>query len=401
MRDLEEGTNGVDLWVDTLCVPARPHAASCTKTNGVLTCRKIAIKRLKETYQNAAKVLVLDWEIERSRTSSPEETLMRILISDWMKRLWTLQEARLASRLYFQFQDRASRAEDTLSSLEMSDFQSLWAEIAEHILPLRGVFNENRDSRGIVSLWNSFQSRSTSNAGDEAVCLSILLGLDPEQILDTSDDDRMRKLFSMLDIFPSQIVFMPGPRINHKGYGWAPTSFLSRRQWANGSALHKNQLHHAEAHTMNLESSLAYRTDSGLLMRSTGFLLKPSKQPHAPYFTILDPENQFLGIAVHMQDQNSLVWREMNVECLENLGVLHDGPLDPGAAGLAVLLSGCSVERGIVFAKFESRLWFGAPQKGQEPPSLSFEKVDEESGLVISEVAIATATKPDQMWCIS
>jgi hypothetical protein len=220
-----------DLFVDRYSwVPARPHAAACEKTSGTLTCRKIAITRLKEIYQNAAKVLVLDWEIERSNTSFPGEALMRIVISAWMKRLWTFQEAKLARYLYFQFKNKAVRAEDTLHNLEMTDYQSLWAEIAESILGLRDIFNESGASRNIVSLWNAFQSRSTSNAGDEAVCLSMMLGSDRGQILDTPDDDRMRKLFSLQDIFPNQILFKPGPRINSRGYGWAPTSFLGRGQ---------------------------------------------------------------------------------------------------------------------------------------------------------------------------
>ena len=401
LQNLENGPNETCLWIDTLCVPARPHAAVCGKTSGTLTCRKIAISRLKETYQNAAKVLVLDWEIERSNTSFPEETLMRIIISAWMKRLWTFQEAKLAGHLYFQFKDKAIRAEEMLNALETTDYQSLWAETAEHILGLRGIFNQAGDSRTIVSLWNSFQSRATSNPGDEALCLSIMLGSDTQQILDTPDDDRMRKLFSLQDVFPNQILFMPGPKINSRGYGWAPTSFLGRRQWANGSALHENQLHHANTHTMNLQSPIAYRADSGLLMRSPGFLLKPTKYPLTPYFALLDPQNQFVGAVVHMQDQNAPVWSDMNIDKLESLGVLLDSAPQAGAASLAVLLSGCSIERDIIFAKFECRLWFGAAQKGQLQPSLEYEKIDENSGMAMTEIASVTVAKLDQMWCIS
>jgi hypothetical protein len=114
-----------------------------------------------------------------------------------MKRLWTFQEAKLAKNLYFQFKNKAIRAEDMLYNLKTTDYQSLWAETAEYILGLRGAFTETGDSRSTASLWNSFQSRFTSNAEDEALCLSIMLGSDTQQILDTSDDDRMRKLFSL------------------------------------------------------------------------------------------------------------------------------------------------------------------------------------------------------------
>ena len=111
LRNLENGMNHVCLWIDTLCIPSRPHAQICPHTTE-LTCRKIAISRLKEAYQDAPKVLVLDWEIERSNTCYPEETLMRIAISAWMKRLWTFQEAILSKELHFRFKNKAIRMED-------------------------------------------------------------------------------------------------------------------------------------------------------------------------------------------------------------------------------------------------------------------------------------------------
>jgi hypothetical protein len=108
-----------------------------------------------------------------------------------------------------------------------------------------------------------------------------------------------------------------------------------------------------------------------------------------------------MGAVVHMQDQNVPVWTDMNIGNLEKLAVLLDGPREAGTASLAVLLSGCSIERDIVFAKFECRLWFGTAGKGQPQPSLESEKVDEKSGLTMTEMVSAAITKLDQMWCVS
>jgi hypothetical protein len=132
-------------------------------------------------------------------------------------------------------------------------------------------------------------------------------------------------------------------------------------------------------------------------MRSPGFLLKPTKYPLTPYFAIVDSQNQFMGAVVHIQDQNAPIWSDMNIGNLEKIAVLLDGPREAGAAGLAVLLSGCFIERDIVFAKFEYRLWFGAARKGQLQPSLESVKIDEKSGLTMSEIASATVTKLDQI----
>ena len=108
-----------------------------------------------------------------------------------------------------------------------------------------------------------------------------------------------------------------------------------------------------------------------------------------------------MGAVVHMQDQNAPVWADMNIGSLEELAVLLDGPPEAGTAGLAVLLSGCSIERDIIFARFECRLWFGAAREGQLQPSLESERVDQKSGLTMTEIVSATVTKLDQMWCVS
>lgn len=60
------------------------------------------------TYKNAELVLVLDASLEAcSVRARPQERLLRITISPWMRRLWTLQEAWVAKRLAFQFSEKA------------------------------------------------------------------------------------------------------------------------------------------------------------------------------------------------------------------------------------------------------------------------------------------------------
>jgi hypothetical protein len=63
---------------------------------------------MRKTYENAAKVLVLDSELEAaSAKAHAEEVLIRITCSGWMRRLWTLQEGALTRILLFQFKERA------------------------------------------------------------------------------------------------------------------------------------------------------------------------------------------------------------------------------------------------------------------------------------------------------
>jgi hypothetical protein len=399
---LHPESQSVFVWIDTLCVPTRHHAAACANTVGTLTCRKVAIGRLKQTYENASKVLVLDWELQQSlSTTSAEESLMRIVISVWMKRLWTFQEARLAKALFIQFSDRAVEMRDMLYKLNMSDYQSLWAEIADVIIGTRGILENVGDAQKLAFFWNSLQGRSTSNAGDEAVCLAIMLGLDNKKILDTPDDERMLELFSMQDIIPSQILFMPGPRIQKHGYRWAPTSFLGRQQWTAATGLGDNLLPHAEVHTINAQCAPAYRADSGLLMRSPGFLLLPSEEPLYHAFMLVDADEQFHGLAVYLKDDNNPSWNEMCVQKLGDLGLIIDSHIPRGGAILAVLVSNCQMERGIIFARYECRIWFGGSSGGETLPTAETKIIDESSGVDKSQVARVTTVKPGQMWCVA
>lgn len=98
------GPSPVAFWMDTLCIPVDASARQY---------RKKAIQLLGKTFHEANAVLVLDHEltIAECLTTSFLELGTRILCSGWMKRLWTLQEATLASeshgveKIYFQMRD--------------------------------------------------------------------------------------------------------------------------------------------------------------------------------------------------------------------------------------------------------------------------------------------------------
>lgn len=83
------------FWIDTLAVPIHDKYKEF---------RRIAIRQIHHVYTNARYTIVIDKGLgEMSRADSYEATAMRILASNWMRRLWTLQEAYLSRRLYFAF----------------------------------------------------------------------------------------------------------------------------------------------------------------------------------------------------------------------------------------------------------------------------------------------------------
>ncbi|KAK6540536.1 hypothetical protein TWF694_009327 [Orbilia ellipsospora] len=99
--------DNVPFWIDTLCVPLTHQY------------RKLAIKRMGETYSKSIGILVLDSGLRciSSSSTDTQEIMIRIICSAWMQRLWTFQEVCLAKTSWFQFSDRAIIEEDIQSRM--------------------------------------------------------------------------------------------------------------------------------------------------------------------------------------------------------------------------------------------------------------------------------------------
>ncbi|KAI4098361.1 MAG: hypothetical protein L6R37_006524 [Teloschistes peruensis] len=77
----------INIWIDTLCVPLDKEV------------RKAAIAGLKKVYSGSLLTVVLDSELQLlSKEMPPEELLMHMCFSGWMRRAWTYQEAVLSNR---------------------------------------------------------------------------------------------------------------------------------------------------------------------------------------------------------------------------------------------------------------------------------------------------------------
>ena len=99
-----QSTHELLLWCDTLCCPTEPDDA-----------KNLALSRMTRTYEKAAFVLVLTSAlvVHSLESLSYEEMWTMTMISAWMQRVWTLQEAVLGAndrRLWFQFKDKAVRS---------------------------------------------------------------------------------------------------------------------------------------------------------------------------------------------------------------------------------------------------------------------------------------------------
>ena len=89
----------VPWWIDTLCIP-EDHR------------RKPAKRNIKRVFAAATAVLVLEIGLCNHAWTSNSERLAAVRHSPWIGRLWTLQEAALAKRLYFRFSEASFVLED-------------------------------------------------------------------------------------------------------------------------------------------------------------------------------------------------------------------------------------------------------------------------------------------------
>ncbi|KAL0563941.1 hypothetical protein V5O48_018117 [Marasmius crinis-equi] len=229
------------VWMDTLCIPVHPDMKAY---------RKKAIKLMSQTYQNASTVLVLDRELQRLDTTNVsllEQDLITAFVG-WTRRLWTLQEAALANRLYVQLLRFPYKLENAES--EADEHNRLLAQICfredianltcRRIPPMatlkQSVFETSPPTSGLPiavtttalqKLAHAVKHRATSKMEDEPLILAITLGLEIGPIIDAPDTGtRMAALLVLLRDVPADIIFGAWSRLDNAPFRWAPRSLL-------------------------------------------------------------------------------------------------------------------------------------------------------------------------------
>ena len=241
MRELQSLVNelpkdsaaNTPFWIDTLCVPRFPPDV-----------RIEALQRLKEPFEEAAGVLVIDSYLKchSAAKASPFELLARILACGWSQRLWTLQEGRLPTepaRVWFAFKDRPI---DLLKEVNIK--YTHFPTLASHTVDLGLIFGHKQTRmirfggaglteelfQSIQSLRESLRTRTTSQADDEGLCIGTILQLSRDKmgkIIHANGDIRMARVWDEFPEIPVGIAFSKAPRkLNVKGYRWAPKSFM-------------------------------------------------------------------------------------------------------------------------------------------------------------------------------
>ena len=243
------GIKSMPFWIDVLCLPRHGKMKSQ------------AINQMKDIYNKAHAVLV--WErtlLKTRRLDSKIEMNMRIRLSSWAQRLWTLQEAVLAKNSYFEFEDgTVSTRELEVAKDEARDdldnkYHHIWKAghpFSEPVSKIR-KYGDYRVQR----VWQEVQFRQLTKTeqADETIVLANVLGIDVtelENISGGSDEviavKRMARFLDLLDKapglgIPSDIIFLPPPTLRialriegleeKKGFRWAPRTWLSRQAYS-------------------------------------------------------------------------------------------------------------------------------------------------------------------------
>ena len=244
-------------------------------------------------YKSAPIVLVLDKGLvnvctrSASKRMGPEEIALRIMCSDWARRLWTLQEGAAQHNVYYRFADeyyayeglreQLQRAlafsnrqrmvppehhlcqildaapkfqltligKTELHTLEYHVFKALnpcWPLISRFFKELYADYHYEagiRTEDGELTLSRvirAIMSRTTSKIEDEAHVFTSLTSWRRTHsrgslLVSTRDlKDNYRKLFRSARFWwvPSQMLFLNQPRYDQEGCRWIPTSFLSQ-----------------------------------------------------------------------------------------------------------------------------------------------------------------------------
>ena len=82
----------------------------------------------------------------------------------------------------------------------------------------------------VGALQRNLYFRSTSRLEDETLAIAPLLSLtNISAILQSSGEDRMERLLTMLGEVPRSLIIHSGPKLSSVGFRWAPRSLLSQR----------------------------------------------------------------------------------------------------------------------------------------------------------------------------
>lgn len=352
-----EAKGPVPFWFDTICFPLQPDEGY-----------QLAMQKMKATYEDADKVLVVDASLRCVDESllTNAECMVRIGFTGWMRRLWTLQEGILAKNLQFQFANRAFDIDRAYEEYFQEDWTTemmpKWAEsnalsicVATLVQEIRMITPED-PVNWISTVARGLAFRSTSVSTDEAICLAVLLSLDMRSILSVPGEKRMQqawKLMGEAGIVHPNALFTGSAKLETDGFKWAPKSLLDAQN--------------SELYAENVPGDLPELLTEGLLVKRIGFVLKPSLPIDRSFF-FCDEQGDWYKVTVQGQGvENSLPASKASARHWRlrrhapSVGIIRQDskPLSslPIPSTPAILVNINEMEEDVIYAEIVSKIW--------------------------------------------
>ena len=194
---VSQGATKYYLWMDSLCIPLAPE---CVRL------RDKAVQQMRQVYERATSVLVLDADVISNFVTTPDiderDLIIHLLMSGWMQRLWTLQEAVSNYHVYIAVDedtpihvravcqmladrvktDVTPECERSLDWTAVNGFLEALPNIANSSTSAREQAEARETScnrnRHLEQAMRAFKNPKRSRAGDETICIANFFGLD-------------------------------------------------------------------------------------------------------------------------------------------------------------------------------------------------------------------------------
>jgi len=203
------------FWIDGLCVPKDTNT------------RIAAIHKMASTYGSASITLVLDAGIRKCSIERPlEEVIIRILISTWTRRLWTLQEGALADRLVFLLKDYFLDLKELLSRIFTTNPSSPICTAA--LQELSGYSRKIYAAKPahIYHTQRLIVYRTSSRIDDETLAIAPLFHVDVKRLTPHQGERRIMEFWRCLGKVPIGLVFSRASKLIARGFRWAPKMLM-------------------------------------------------------------------------------------------------------------------------------------------------------------------------------
>ncbi|EPS37870.1 hypothetical protein H072_8463 [Dactylellina haptotyla CBS 200.50] len=413
----QESNFDISIWVDTMCVPLQKEY------------RKLAIKNMNQVYRQARYVMILDASVARHGFTSDEELMGRLVLSTWMRRVWTLQEAVLGmEKLAICTKDQVINHTDAVERLRLavtegsrSVINGVLESVAmlgdDNFIGMNGAVAIMERNKGgfrlpnpavsfedqtlemkqyiifLDNLWNVIGRRATTKEEDRVLVACNIVYKDVTKVL--KGDGHTGRMTALLDQFedvPSGVIFKSGERVPVDGYRWACHNFK-------GSSWGKFDLQNPGIVTQN-----------GLIVKFPGFILsqKPSK-PSFPFIAKASGKrNCYIASCTYPSatgtSQSPEDWKEIINRNPNELAIIirHDGTFnhvmllkDGGTVACtqrrAILVSINKEQKGVIQCRYESFIWLS------EAPSADYEKLLLADHPTIHSNSLLPSS---QQWCV-